>query len=138
MADEPVLDQWQAYVETNLTGPFVISQACIPYMKVEKDEEKSKLPDSNVGTAGPCILHVGSFRSLISDPNQEGYASTKGSSYFHIFILVQNRSLINAFSYSGLVGTYTEYGRFLAVVRHPSQHGFTRPNKGNSRERLCR
>ena len=27
--------------------------------------------------AGPCILHVSSFRSIVSDPNQEGYASTK-------------------------------------------------------------
>lgn len=79
MADESVLDQWQAYVETNLTGPFVMSQACIPYMKVEKEDEKSKLPESNVGTAGPCIIHVSSFRAFISDPNQEGYASTKGT-----------------------------------------------------------
>ncbi|KAG9788876.1 hypothetical protein ABEF95_002387 [Exophiala dermatitidis] len=79
MADESVLDQWQAYVETNLTGPFVMSQACIPYMKVEKEDEKSKLPESNVGTAGPCIIHVSSFRAFISDPNQEGYASTKAA-----------------------------------------------------------
>jgi len=77
MADEAVLDQWQAYVETNLTGPFVVSQACIPYMKVDRDEDKSKLPGSRVGTAGPCIIHMSSFRALISDPNQEGYASTK-------------------------------------------------------------
>lgn len=78
MEDESVLDQWLAYVETNLTGTFVMSQACIPYMKVEKREDKQKLPSSQVGTAGPCIIHVGSFRALVSDPNQEGYASTKG------------------------------------------------------------
>lgn len=30
--------------------------------------------DSN---AGPCIIHIGSFRAHQSDPNQEGYASTK-------------------------------------------------------------
>lgn len=83
MADESVLEQWQAYVETNLTGTFVMSQACIPYMKVEKDEDKQKLPKSGVGVAGPCIIHVGSFRSLISDPNQEGYASTKGTALTH-------------------------------------------------------
>lgn len=79
MADPSVLDQWQAYVETNLTGPFVMSQACIPYMKVEQKQDKQKLPDSNVGTAGPCIIHVSSFRAMISDPNQEGYASTKAA-----------------------------------------------------------
>ena len=27
--------------------------------------------------AGPCIILIGSFRSQQSDPNQEGYASTK-------------------------------------------------------------
>ena len=27
--------------------------------------------------AGPCIVHIGSFRAHQSDPNQEGYASTK-------------------------------------------------------------
>jgi NAD(P)-dependent dehydrogenase (short-subunit alcohol dehydrogenase family) len=88
MADPSVLETWQAYVETNLTGPFVLSQACIPYMKVEHQAEKQKLPDSRVGTAGPCIIHVSSFRALISDPNQEGYASTKG--VFIIFPPVQH------------------------------------------------
>lgn len=27
--------------------------------------------------AGPCIIHIGSFRAHQSDPNQEGYASSK-------------------------------------------------------------
>jgi NAD(P)-dependent dehydrogenase (short-subunit alcohol dehydrogenase family) len=78
MEDESTLEQWQIYVETNLTGTFVMSQACLPYMKVDSQEDKQKLPGSQVGTAGPCIIHVSSFRALISDPNQEGYASTKG------------------------------------------------------------
>lgn len=29
------------------------------------------------GNAGPCVIHIGSFRAHQSDPNQEGYASTK-------------------------------------------------------------
>ncbi|OCT52506.1 short-chain dehydrogenase/reductase SDR [Cladophialophora carrionii] len=78
MEDPSVMDKWNAYVETNLTGPFVMSQACLPYMKVKKQEDKQKLPESTVGTAGPCIIHMSSFRAMISDPNQEGYASTKG------------------------------------------------------------
>jgi NAD(P)-dependent dehydrogenase (short-subunit alcohol dehydrogenase family) len=56
MADPDVLEKWQAYIETNLTGAFVMSQAVIPYMKVDKDAEKQKLPNSKVGTAGPCII----------------------------------------------------------------------------------
>lgn len=65
-------------VDVNLTGNFALSQAAIPYMKVEHDEAKKKLPDSHVGRAGPCIINVSSFRGVISDPNQEGYAATKG------------------------------------------------------------
>ena len=72
MDDPSVLDQWQAYVETNLTGPFACSSACIQYMKVESKEDLE-----HVTSSGPCIIHVGSFRALQSDPNQEGYASTK-------------------------------------------------------------
>ena len=61
------------YVDTNLTAPFAVSQACIPYMKQDsKDANHHETSD-----AGPCIIHIGSFRALQSDPNQEGYASTK-------------------------------------------------------------
>jgi ribonuclease Z len=73
MVDEATFNEWQAYMETNLTAPFAMSQACIPYMKVAVVKDM-KLVKS---TAGPCIIHVGSFRAHQSDPNQEGYASTK-------------------------------------------------------------
>lgn len=71
MEDEDTLDEWKAYMETNLTAPFVVSQACIPFMKVPEDHT------SLHGNAGPCIIHIGSFRAYTSDPDQEGYASTK-------------------------------------------------------------
>lgn len=32
---------------------------------------------SSNSDAGPCIIHIGSFRAHQSDPNQEGYASSK-------------------------------------------------------------
>ena len=62
------------YMETNLTGPFAVSQACIPYMKQEDTKDSAHHDDSHIG---PCIIHVGSFRAYQSDPNQEGYAATK-------------------------------------------------------------
>ncbi|KAG8626926.1 hypothetical protein KVT40_005871 [Elsinoe batatas] len=37
-------------------------------------EDSSHKDNSN---AGPCIIHIGSFRAHQSDPNQEGYASSK-------------------------------------------------------------
>jgi NAD(P)-dependent dehydrogenase (short-subunit alcohol dehydrogenase family) len=72
MDNKDTLEQWQAYIETNLTAPFVMSQACIPYMKDERDSRPDNLP-----TEGRSIIHIGSFRAHQSDPNQEGYASTK-------------------------------------------------------------
>ncbi|KAK7961939.1 short chain alcohol dehydrogenase [Apiospora aurea] len=81
MEDPDTLAEWRAYVETNLTAPFVASQACLPFMK--RDEVVDSLDGADavaadVGSAaGPCIIHIGSFRAHQSDANQEGYASTK-------------------------------------------------------------
>ncbi|KAK4499663.1 hypothetical protein PRZ48_010181 [Zasmidium cellare] len=77
MFDPETMNEWQAYIETNLTAPFAVSQACLPYMK----DSSANAPVNNQGdegtSAGPCIIHIGSFRAHQSDPNQEGYASTK-------------------------------------------------------------
>ena len=75
MADPATSDQWQAYIETNLTAPFHLSQAVLPYMKVHAVYEERKALDPD--KPSPCIIHVSSFRMLQSDPNQEGYATTK-------------------------------------------------------------
>ncbi|KAF2773521.1 NAD(P)-binding protein [Teratosphaeria nubilosa] len=75
MESPDTLKEWQAYVETNLTAPFAVSQACIPYMKSRAAEVSVEHHDDS--DAGPCIIHIGSFRAHQSDPNQEGYASTK-------------------------------------------------------------
>ena len=72
MDDPDVLEQWQAYMETNLTAPFAVSSASIPYMKAQSQSDKE-----HTTSPGACIIHMGSFRALQSDPNQEGYASTK-------------------------------------------------------------
>ncbi|KAF7198510.1 putative oxidoreductase [Pseudocercospora fuligena] len=74
MFDKETMKEWQAYIETNLTAPFAVSQACLPYMQKAGEEAKS---DTKNSEAGPCIIHIGSFRAFQSDPNQEGYASTK-------------------------------------------------------------
>lgn len=48
-------------------------------MERREGNESNPAPLQNDGhsVAGPCIVHIGSFRALQSDPNQEGYASTK-------------------------------------------------------------
>jgi NAD(P)-dependent dehydrogenase (short-subunit alcohol dehydrogenase family) len=76
MEDPDTIQEWQAYIEVILTAPFVMSQACLPYMKAStKSDAEHQAKDGN--DAGPCIIHIGSFRAQQSDPNQEGYASTK-------------------------------------------------------------
>jgi ribonuclease Z len=75
MEDKSTFPEWQAYIDTNLTGPFAMSQACIPFMKAR--ESDSSLGAHKIDGAGPCIIHIGSFRAHQSDPNQEGYASSK-------------------------------------------------------------
>lgn len=74
MDDFSTSDEWQAYVETNLTAPFHLTQAVLPSMKVARDRATRK--QQRAGSS-PCIIHVSSFRMLQSDPNQEGYAATK-------------------------------------------------------------
>ncbi|KAG5659814.1 hypothetical protein KAF25_002373 [Fusarium avenaceum] len=73
--DRETLAEWRAYIDTNLTAPFAVSQACLPFMKNEKDTEA--VTEDHHSTAGPSIVNIGSFRAMQSDPNQEGYASAK-------------------------------------------------------------
>lgn len=70
-------DHNASYVETNLTAPFAVSQACLPYMKSPESNAPTNNSSSTGTSPGPCIIHIGSFRAHQSDPNQEGYASTK-------------------------------------------------------------
>ena len=48
-------------------------------MKVENASRFTEAKDKKDtdSDAGPCIIHIGSFRAHQSDANQEGYASTK-------------------------------------------------------------
>jgi len=60
------LEEWNAFLETNLTGPFLVSQACLPMLKKGKDRAE-----------GGSIIHMSSTRANMSEPNSEGYATTK-------------------------------------------------------------
>ena len=103
-----------SYVETNLTAPFVVSQACIPYMKVDGAGGKQIQEDSD-SDAGPCIIHIGSFRALQSDPHQEGYASTKAG------LLGLLHSMAISLQPHGIRVNLVAPGRIK--VGHESKHG---------------
>ncbi|KAF2854792.1 short chain alcohol dehydrogenase-like protein [Plenodomus tracheiphilus IPT5] len=99
MEDEATGEQWQAYIETNLSAPFYLSQAVIPHMKslnsqaqgtegidrsvdLKRTEEFNQLPLDLHGEdkldEGGSIIHISSFRAHQSDPDCEGYAASKG------------------------------------------------------------
>jgi ribonuclease Z len=75
MEDPDTFDQWKSYMDTNLTSAFATSQACIPFMKSRQSDAQDGA--HKIHGAGPCIIHIGSFRAHTSDPNQEGYAASK-------------------------------------------------------------
>ena len=103
MEDEATAEQWQEYLDVNLSAPFWMSQAVIPYMKAQnpKIEGKGELKQEGVDRTtdlkrtaefanlpqdlhgkdrideGGCIVHITSFRAHVSDPDCEGYGSTK-------------------------------------------------------------
>ena len=59
------LEDWNASVETNLTGPFLMTQGCLPML--------SKSASRQAGT----VIHMSSTRAFMSEPNNEGYSTTK-------------------------------------------------------------
>lgn len=60
------LNEWNASIETNLTAPMLMSQACLPML--QKSSSRAQ---------GGCILHMSSTRAFMSEPDNEGYSATK-------------------------------------------------------------
>lgn len=107
MEDVATAEQWQAYIDTNLSAPFYMSQAVIPFMKspnsqkepinrsndLKRTEEFKHLPLNLHGEdkldEGGCIINVASFRAHQSDPDCEGYAASKGG----VLALTQSMSI---------------------------------------------
>ncbi|KAF6250309.1 hypothetical protein COO60DRAFT_1288654 [Scenedesmus sp. NREL 46B-D3] len=75
---------WQGYIATNLTGPFLLSEALLPLM---------------VHGEG-SIIHVSSTRALQSEPHSEGYAAAKagllGLTHAQAASLAPRRIRVNA------------------------------------------
>jgi NAD(P)-dependent dehydrogenase (short-subunit alcohol dehydrogenase family) len=59
-----VLDvrKWQRVLDVNLTGPLLCAKACIPHLRKTRG----------------AIVNVASTRALMSEPNSEAYAASKG------------------------------------------------------------
>lgn len=60
------LADWTAALETNLTAPMLLSQACVPLLKARQGRRD-----------GGTIIHMSSTRARQSEPQSEAYAATK-------------------------------------------------------------
>ncbi len=60
--DKISLKDWNRTIQTNLTGPFLMSKYAAPHLKKTKG----------------AIINIASVRGLASDKNQEAYGSSKG------------------------------------------------------------
>lgn len=60
------LEEWNKSIETNLTGPMLVSQACIPLLRAAPGRKD-----------GGAIINMSSTRALMSEADSEGYATTK-------------------------------------------------------------
>jgi NAD(P)-dependent dehydrogenase (short-subunit alcohol dehydrogenase family) len=74
MAD-PSFDvsQWDSFLATNLTAPFLMARGCIPFLR--RDQEVPE--DDEHGESWGSIINISSSRAHQSEPNTEGYAATK-------------------------------------------------------------
>jgi NAD(P)-dependent dehydrogenase (short-subunit alcohol dehydrogenase family) len=62
LLDEQSLDTFRAYIDSHLTGAFLMTRAALPALRAAK------------GT----VVNISSTRALMSEPNSEPYAAAKG------------------------------------------------------------
>jgi NAD(P)-dependent dehydrogenase (short-subunit alcohol dehydrogenase family) len=104
------LDEWDSVVNTNLRGTFICSR------------EAAKLMRS---TGGGAIVNISSTRAMMSEPNSEAYAASKGGilSLTHALAvsLGPDRITVNAIC-PGWIET-GDYGQLREAdhAQHPSQ-----------------
>ncbi|KAJ1325195.1 3-oxoacyl-[acyl-carrier protein] reductase [Microdochium nivale] len=71
------LEDWNASLETNLTAPFLLSQACLPMLKARPGGAGAGAGGAEARETGGAIIHMSSTRAHQSEPNSEPYAATK-------------------------------------------------------------
>lgn len=70
------LDEWNCIIATNLTGTMLMTQACLPLLRRERKSGSDGKSDVG-GDEYSSVINMSSTRAYQSEPNSEGYASTK-------------------------------------------------------------
>lgn len=120
---ELTVDEWDDILDTNLRSVFLCSREAAKYMRTNKD--------------GGSVVNLASTRALMSEPNSEAYAATKGGivSLTHALAvsLGEDRITVNAISPGWIeTGDYND----LKKVDH-DQHPSKRVGKPEDIARAC-
>ncbi|KAK5071771.1 hypothetical protein LTR64_004453 [Lithohypha guttulata] len=65
------LEEWNRIIQTNLTGTMLMTQACLPILRRKREQGDGH---ENVCSS---VINMSSTRARQSEPNSEGYATTK-------------------------------------------------------------
>ncbi|MEH7179080.1 SDR family NAD(P)-dependent oxidoreductase [Neobacillus vireti] len=120
---EVTLEEWDDIIQTNLRSVFLCSREAAKYMR--ENEE------------GGSIVNMASTRAIMSEPNSEGYAATKGGivALTHALAasLSEDHITVNAISPGWIhTGDYTQ----LTAIDH-EQHLSKRVGKPDDIARAC-
>jgi NAD(P)-dependent dehydrogenase (short-subunit alcohol dehydrogenase family) len=117
------LEEWDDIIQTNLRSVFLCSREAAKYMRENKE--------------GGAIVNMASTRAMMSEPNSEGYAATKGGivAITHALAasLSNDRITVNAIS-PGWIHT-SDYSE-LTTLDH-EQHLSKRVGKPEDIARAC-
>ncbi|MDQ1001084.1 NAD(P)-dependent dehydrogenase (short-subunit alcohol dehydrogenase family) [Neobacillus niacini] len=120
---EVTVDEWDDIIQTNLRSVFLCSREAAKYMR--ENEE------------GGAIINMASTRAIMSEPNSEGYAATKGGivAITHALAasLSEDQITVNAIS-PGWIHT-GDYSQLTDIDHH--QHFSKRVGKPDDIARAC-
>lgn len=120
---EVSIDEWDDIINTNLRSVFLGSREAAKYMRLNKE--------------GGSIVNIASTRAIMSEPNSESYAATKGGIVAITHALAasfsKDRITVNAISPGWIeTGDYTK----LSPLDH-EQHLSKRVGKPDDIARAC-
>lgn len=120
---ELTLEEWDDIINTNLRSVFLCSREAAKYMRNNKD--------------GGAIVNIASTRAIMSEPNSEAYAATKGGIVALTHALAasfsQDRITVNAISPG-----WIETGDYSKLREIDHEHHFSkRVGKPDDIARAC-
>eukprot|EP01102_Stenamoeba_stenopodia_P006730 TRINITY_DN1872_c0_g1_i2.p1 TRINITY_DN1872_c0_g1~~TRINITY_DN1872_c0_g1_i2.p1 ORF type:complete len:316 (-),score=90.42 TRINITY_DN1872_c0_g1_i2:16-963(-) len=77
VADLP-LEEWNAVIATNLTGPFLTTKHAVPYLSSTNSDSSTTATTQQTQQRKGRIINIASTRAFQSEANTESYSASKG------------------------------------------------------------